>query len=69
MNEYTIVLLKGLAITPTSMDDFDGNSVPSYHCGNTDDTYSMGIDDGRVSLAREILKMENIDYAKNDNKK
>jgi len=55
MNEKFIEKLKVLSKRKTCMDNFDGTDTPSYYCGNADDTYSMGMEDGTTELAREIL--------------
>ena len=50
--------LKELAEKGSHLDE-EGFSVFDWSGGNIDDAYSMGLDDGEISLARELLKMIN----------
>lgn len=60
MTEQFIERLKKLAKQKTCFDDFDGSDTPNYYCGNFDDCYNMGVDDGKIELARDILTELNI---------
>ena len=56
--------LKKLASQKACMDDFDpeSGSTPDYYTGNEDDTYGIGVSNGRIELARVILKELGISY-------
>jgi len=62
MNEELIKLLKFVAQGKCSMDDFDGSGTPDYYCGNFDDCYGMGVDDGKILMARTVLEKLGISY-------
>lgn len=50
-----------LAQQTAKYDDDDFNAY-DYSGGNIDDAYGIGQDDGKISLARQILKQLNIQY-------
>jgi hypothetical protein len=47
--------LKQLAEQASNLDDFDFNAY-DFSGGNYDDAHSMGMGDGKISLARQMLK-------------
>jgi hypothetical protein len=61
MNEQMIEMLKKLAGENTLREtsDAEGYMISAYEAsgGNYDDAYSMGMRDGEILLARELLKM------------
>lgn len=63
MNKELIEKLKKLARKETCTDNWNEVDFPPYHCGNSDDTYNMGVEDGQIELARDILNEFKIDYA------
>lgn len=65
MNEKLISILKTLAQKRSDYDylsDDDYFDPQDMSGGNFDDCYNMGIEEGNIQLAREILDELDIDY-------
>lgn len=56
MTDTFIELLKKLAKKETCFDNLKDGEAPGYYCGNEDDAYQFGHDDGQIELARTVLK-------------
>lgn len=61
MNEQLVNNLKRIAAKACFADDPDG-IVEDYACGNVDDAFEMGVANGKVQLAREILTDLNLTW-------
>ena len=62
MNEEMIKRLKALAAEETLFEGDGGSNPYDASGGNYDDAYSLGVDDGEISLAREILMILKIPW-------
>lgn len=60
LSEELIIKLKKLAAE--ELVTFEDECVEDYACGNVDDAFNFGVNQGQLHLAREILDNLDIPY-------
>ena len=65
MTEEMIEHLKNIATKESIYDNISDDEVvcvADYAAGNIDDAYGLGLDEGEIYLARQVLRMMGISY-------
>jgi hypothetical protein len=63
MNNELIDKLKAIALSESWVQDSENCfTIEDATNGDTDEAYTIGYNDGRISLAREILSASNINW-------
>ena len=62
MSEEMLNLLKQIAGRSCYSDDPDLDCVDDYAGGNVDDAFSLGVNNGEVTLARSILTSMGVEW-------